>query len=177
MDIAEYPLLNDPDLMLTVLRTAAGRGATLDDCLAAVHAALAEAGEAPPVGVAAVRARLEQVRRHLAAAGLIRPATGEPFRITDRGRAMLASHPDGVDDTVLMQFPEFRALIRAAARPAGHDDPHRADYEDGYLACQAGLPLSANPHPPDRVEHLMWENGWCQARDDAEREEAASRRP
>jgi restriction system protein len=55
---------------------------------------------------------------YLAQAGLLeRPRRGAT-RITDRGRAVLAQHPDHLDNTVLAQFPEFEEFLNRAKSPS-----------------------------------------------------------
>lgn len=167
-DLDDRVLLHEPDLMLAILRVAAqGEGVgTLDDCVAHLRALLRQAQEPTPDDEAALRQRLEEARRRLEHARLIAPVNGERFRITRRGRSVLLEHPQGVDDTVLMQFPEFRAAIMPEdPRPAPPVTPP-ADYERGYAAHLAGLGLADNPHPADSAAHLEWQNGWSQARDD-----------
>src|SRR5919106_1627646 len=74
------------------------------------------------------------------------PAPGR-FRITARGRRVLADNPDGVDDTVLMQLPEFRsanghAPPEASSRTAPTTErAPTVDYHSGYEACLAGANL------------------------------------
>jgi len=169
MDPEERVLLHEPDLMLAILRVAAqGEGeGTLDACVAHLRALLRLAKEPAPEDEDALRARLEEARHRLEQARLIAPVNGERFRITPRGRSVLVENPRGVDDTVLMQFQEFRAAITPQERPAA-PSPAPADYERGYAANLAGQGLADNPHPADSAAHLEWENGWSQARDDAQ---------
>jgi hypothetical protein len=114
-----------------------------------------------------MRRRLATAQHFLLAARLLTPLDGERFHITERGRRVLADNPMGVDDTVLMQFPEFRALIRRPSEPGAHDDPRPREYEEGYEAYRDGEMPADNPYEFDRIEHLAWENGWFGARDDA----------
>ena len=90
-----------------------------------------------------------------------------------RGREVLHDNPDGVDDTVLMQLPEFRpinghsAIAPAVARaPAASQRAPDTGYQSGFEAFLAGISLADNPHPPDVRAYLDWENGWSQARDE-----------
>ena len=120
-----------------------------------------------------MRALLEAVQAKLRRAGLIEaPAPGR-FRITARGREVLDDNPDGVDDTVLMQLPEFRPVNgHSAIAPAGPRAPAAAqrapdtEYHSGFEAFLAGVGLADNPHPTDVRAYLDWENGWSQARDE-----------
>jgi hypothetical protein len=169
MDLAEYPLLNRPALMLTVLETARHGAATLGDCRRRLDAALAAARERrPPVEETAILAELDLVRRHLAAALLLEPVDAARFRLTERGAAALAAHRAGIDESVLMEFPEYRAFIARLAADPPEEDPRGRAYDEGWAAFQDGAPLQDNPFAPDAVDHLAWENGWLEARDEAD---------
>jgi restriction system protein len=170
MDLEERVLLHEPDLMLAILRVAAqGEGeGTLDACVAHLRALLRLAKEPAPEDEDALRVRLDEARQRLQQARLIAPVNGERFRITRRGRSVLVENPRGVDDTVLMQFQEFRAAISAEGEGPAAPSRAPADYERGYAAHLAGQGLADNPHPADSAAHLEWENGWSQARDDAQ---------
>ncbi len=166
MEFHDYPLLSYQDLMLTVLQTASQGRATLQGCLAQLRRTLAAAHEHPPVGAADMLQRLSAAKTYLTEAMLLTALDGDGFAITPRGRSVLAEHPMGVDDTVLMQFPEFRSFILRTSEPSTHDDPRDKEYEEGYAAYQDGNPPTENPYEFDRIEHLAWENGWFTARDD-----------
>lgn len=166
MEFHDYPLLSYQDLMLTVLKTAAQGRTTLHDCLAQLRRTLVAAHEHPPVTAADMLQRLSVVKTYLTEAMLLTLLEGDDFAITPRGRSVLAEHPMGVDDTVLMQFPEFRRFILRMSEPSTHDDPRDREYEEGYEAYGDGKSLTENPYEFDRIEHLAWENGWFTARDD-----------
>ncbi|UEM22180.1 hypothetical protein JL100_005365 [Skermanella mucosa] len=183
MELKEYPLLHQVDLMLALLKVAATGRATLDDALARLKGNLRSVGEALPVPDSEIREELARALDRLVQALLLEPVEADHFVITPRGMKTLAEHPGGVDDSVLMRFPEFRAFIdQESARPAGRkaifagrtDDPRIIEYDEGYVAFHDGQPLQANPYEADRVMHLAWENGWSQARDDALRGESWS---
>jgi hypothetical protein len=168
----DSPLLHEPDLMLAVLRVAAVKTGTLDDCIEHLQRLRQSAQIAEPLPEATVRAMLETAAAKLHRARLIEaPAPGR-FRITARGREVLDDNPDGVDDTVLMQLPEFRpvnghpALAGVARAPAVAQRSPDSDYQRGFEAFLAGVSLADNPHPPDVRAALDWENGWSQARDE-----------
>jgi ribosome modulation factor len=173
MELDDSPLLHEPDLMLAILRVGAAKSGTLDDCIDHLRLLRKSAQVEEPLPEAEVRARLRTALAKLHRARLIEaPAPGQ-FRITARGRQVLADNPDGVDDTVLMQLPEFRlanghASPEASSRsaPATGERAPTVDYHRGYEAYLAGARLADNPFPPDVRAHLDWENGWSQARDD-----------
>jgi hypothetical protein len=166
MEFEEYPLLSYSDLMLVVLKTAARGQANLRDCLSLLRQLLEVAHERPPVPEAEILRRLEAAKTYLLKALLLVPAGAAEFVITARGRQALTEHPMGVDDTVLMQFPEFREFIRRAGEPAARDDPRIGEFDEGYAAYQEGQMPADNPYEFDRIEHLAWENGWFSAYDD-----------
>lgn len=181
MDISEYPLLDEPSLMLDVLKTAAKGPATVDECLRRLEGILKLIGEPLPEDRAAVRQRLEAAVRYLYLAALIdREDNSERFVITPRGEETLRTHPDGVDLSVLAEFPDFRSYIRRSrestrTRDAGLPviEPTAA-YRDGYAAYGENRDISDNPHPLDTAAHLEWENGWSEAREEALRNERAA---
>ncbi len=182
-ELDDSPLLHEPDLMLAVLRVAAVKTGTLDDCIDHLRTLRRSAQIDEPMPEAEVRAMLEAVEAKLHRARLIEaPAPGR-FRITARGREVLDDNPDGVDDTVLMQLPEFRpvnghsAIAPAVPRaPAAAQRAPDTGYQSGFEAFLAGVSLADNPHPPDVRAYLDWENGWSQARDEQLRQPARPNR-
>jgi hypothetical protein len=125
-----------------------------------------------------VRAMLETAAAKLHRARLIEAPVPGRFCITARGREVLGDNPDGVDDSVLMQLPEFRpvnghsAIASAGARaPAAPQRLPDTEYQSGFEAFLAGGSLADNPHPPDVRAYLDWENGWSQARDERLRQQ------
>lgn len=167
MDPREYPLLHYADLMVALLRVAEERGeAAVGDAAVRLREDLARAGERPPVDEGELLARLGRARHNLFKAGALLPTHDQRFRITVRGRRVLAEHPEGIDDTVLMQFPEFRQYIRRlVGRPAA-DKPLSLAYDQGWAAYHGGVSHSDNPYRFDTGQHLAWENGWFEARDE-----------
>jgi len=165
MDIDEAPLLHEPDLMLAVLRVASGRAGSLDACIDHLRTLRDCAKVRHRVPEAEVRARLETVTAKLDRAGLIEVPSGRPFRITPRGRKLLADHPGGIDDSVLMQVDQLPAP--SDEEHPGVDAPSRSPADAGYEAFSEGRALADNPHPFDTRAHLDWQNGWSQGRDEA----------
>jgi ribosome modulation factor len=159
--------------MLAVLRVGAAQSGTLDDCVDHLRLLRQTAQIDEPIPEVEVRARLRTALAKLHRARLIEVLAPGRFHITARGRQILADNPDGVDDTVLMQLPEFRSVNGHAGPGASpRSAPVRAeraptvDYHRGYEACLAGANLADNPHPRDVRACLDWANGWSQARDD-----------
>ena len=168
MDFLEHPLLHVADLMQTLLRVSSDEDATLADCLEELKATLDRAGENPPVSDREIVEHLQDARRHLVKAGLLELVGSGRCRITERGRRVLADHPLGVDDSVLVQFPEFRRFIRRPRAAKDVEVPRLREYSRGYEAYRLGRSLDDNPYRFDNADHLAWENGWFEARDDDE---------
>jgi restriction system protein len=161
----EPALLHEPDLMLAVLRAARQGPAVLDDAMARLHGALAAAHEPPPGPGGDLRRRLERAALLLRGADAIAPAGDDRFRLTARGARLLADHPDGVDETVLLALPEFRAFLAALHPHRSKDDPHPRAFEAGMQAFADGRSIADNPHASDSADHLAWECGWSEARE------------
>lgn len=162
----EPVLLHEQDLMLALLHVAAERPSTVLAAAARLRGLRQIAGEADIVNDEVMH-RLGRAAAALRAAGALSRAEAGTLRISDRGRRLLAAHPEGVDETALMQFPEFRAFIAAAGPRGPRDDPRIPAYDTGQRAFAAGEPFTANPFALDSIDHLAWENGWSEARDQA----------
>ncbi len=139
MDFLDQPLLNTPSLTLSLLKVAAKREwATLEDGLAHLKGVFAQAHESPAVAVTEIVSHLQEVRRHLVAAGLLSMADDGRFTITERGRQVPAEHPMGVDDSVLTQFGEFREFIRRSSPHRVPENPELVTQEEGHGAFLDG---------------------------------------
>ena len=73
----------------------------------------------------------------------------------------------GAGATVSIEPEEFRAELACGCPQAGGE---REPYEEGFGAYASGAGLPDNPYPGDSCAHLHWENGWSQARDEAQRQ-------
>jgi ribosome modulation factor len=171
MTLDDRPLLNQPQLMNVVLKAAADGAASPADCLARLKAVFAAAHEAVAADDAELIDLLQGARTHLLAAGALEPAGEDRLRLTSRGRQLLAAHPAGIDDSVLMEFPEFRRFVRRAATPKGDRRVAAAalrekEYDEGHAAFRAGRTAAENPYDQDSAQFLAWENGWFEARDE-----------
>ena len=166
MSNEEPILLHEQDLMLALLHAGAEGPATIQGAVSRLRGLRASAGETDAVD-SEVMQRLRRAAMTLRAAGALARSDAGTLKITDRGRALLAAHPDGVDETVLMQFAEFRAFIAASGPRGPRDDPRTPAFDAGQRAFAAGEPLTANPFTFDSVDHLAWENGWSEARDES----------
>ncbi len=168
MDDDEPILLHEPDLMLALLRSASEGPAGIETALARLVQTRAVAGEPPPAVPDELRQRLRDAAELLVGAEALTLAGDDRFQLTGRGARLLADYPDGVDQSVLHAFPEFRAYVAARLRQAPPDDPRLQVYDAGMQAHGLGLGNDANPHALDSADHLAWECGWSEARDRAQ---------
>ena len=167
-DLDEFPLLNEPNVMLVALQVAAKGPAGPQDCLARLRQSLRLAGRDLPADTELLARRIELSYRQLGIARLVERDPEGRFTITARGWETLNAHPKGIDTSVLVKFPEFRAFIRRP-RNGGSGGAVREpmkEYNEGYIAGLAGGLLTNNPDSPDQIAHLEWENGWCEAADE-----------
>lgn len=169
-EFADNPLIHAlrPDnVMLAILRLLKIQGAAAEaSFVQRIEAKVKTAPEFVPVSPDEIRQRTAQACTQLAAARLIASDGEGRWTMTDRGRAVLADNPLGVDVSVLLTFPEYRAYIHSIdARKVPEDVRPRA-FEDGLAAFAEGRPITANPFEPDTSDHLSWECGWCEARDE-----------
>lgn len=162
----EFPLLNTPSLVLVLLRGAEDGTATVAGATAAVRALLARAGEAPPVADAEIAGRLATLVDFLASAKLLAVAPDGSFETTERGRAALRDHPQGLDVADLMAWPEFARHVRGLDARRTGTDTRAGGYDQGFDAYWSGLRPADNPFAPDSADHLAWENGWSEALDE-----------
>ncbi len=173
MERDDCVLLHEPDLMLAVLRVAAARAGTLDACIDHLRALRDRAEVEHRVPETDVRAALRAITAKLDRASLIEWPAASRFEITARGRQVLADHPSGVDDGVLMQLEAPRGPTGQRAMvlgpPATPPAPKVSAYDAGYEAYGEGRGLADNPQPSDARTHLDWQNGWSEARDQAAR--------
>jgi hypothetical protein len=172
MERDDLVLLHEPDLMLAVLRVAAARAGTLDACIEHLRELRDRAKVEHRVPEADVRAKLQAITAKLDRASLIDWPQASRFRITARGRQVLAEHSSGVDDSVLVRLnnasPGDGAQNEVAPLEAlGFEASQASAYDAGYQAFGEGLSFADNPHPRDARGHLDWQNGWSLARDDA----------
>lgn len=165
MEDDEPALLHEADLMLAILRAAHQAPAGLADAMVRLHANLAAAHEPLPEPEGDLRRRLERAALLLRGADVIAPAGDDRFRLTPRGARLLAEHPDGVDESVLWAFPEFRAFLTALNPNRSEDDPRLPAFQAGMQEFAEGRSIADNPHAFDSVDHLAWECGWSEARE------------
>jgi hypothetical protein len=168
VDTLAFILFAYPRLMRAVLDAAMHGTARVEDCLAGLPS-----GPAEEEGLTRAEAlqRLECALLHLEKAQLIARRDADCYEITPRGRVVLVDHPDRIEEWQLMQFPEFREFARAAGPPTCARG--ESAYERGIRAYWDGSPHNDNPFPFDTLQHLAWDEGWFDARD----EELAPNRP
>lgn len=64
--------------------------------------------------------RFHWAKTYMTKAGLLEPVRRGCFRITVRGRQLLATSPHRIDNTVLTQFPEFKSYLQRKAEMAAN---------------------------------------------------------
>ena len=111
-------LLHEPNLMRAILHTAHDRPAGHDDAMAELEVTLRAAHEPMPEDRAELAGRLNEAFDLLAAAAALAPAGDGRYRLTKRGAELLASHPQGIDQTILAAFPEFQRFLARRQQPA-----------------------------------------------------------
>lgn len=160
MELEETPLLHFPDLLLAVLRAGRDAPATVTDAARLLAEKRRQAHESASVDDTELTAHLDGARQHLAAASAIEMLDSLRFRTTPRGVALLRAHPDGVDDGVLMEYPEFRAWLTKLDHPAHPEDPRPREFMEGWAARLRGCAPEDNPFSADTAQHQAWAEGW-----------------
>jgi hypothetical protein len=176
MEFADYTLLNTPNLTVVLLRTAADGPATLDDAVARLRDCLRRAHEDPPFDDRALQKRLRAVGTYLADAGMLQFHSGDTLVITDRGLRAIEECPAGFDIADLVRDTEIRRRLRATRRREAPSDPRSDRYADGYNAWRSGRRITENPYCEDSIDHLAWEDGWCEGMDSQRERPADSSR-
>lgn len=121
-DIPDYQ-----SLMLPVLQVAAKGEVHIRDAVATLSDQLGLSPEAravpiPSGGQALIANRVHWAKTYLGKAGLLASPRRGTFVITDRGRAVLATNPDRIDNILLKSFAEFQEFQNRSPRgpsPAG----------------------------------------------------------
>jgi restriction system protein len=85
MELTDYPLLHEADLMLTLLKVAAQGPASVEDAIERLKQNLRTVGESPPVSDEEFQQHLSRVREHLVQAVLLAPLDDGRLTITPRG--------------------------------------------------------------------------------------------
>lgn len=148
MTLPDYQTLMAPFLReLADGQTHPVRG--ISDTLAAgLGLAANELAELLPSGKMTVwRSRVHWASQYLYQAGAIARQRRGVFTITDRGRRLLAEHPDRVGNDDLMQFEEFRDFKHRARSAQRTAEPIQADAE----------PALQWASPQDRLESAVSE--------------------
>jgi hypothetical protein len=167
----EPVLLHEQDLMLAMLQAAAAAPASLDDALSRLERFRRQANEPPVPDRDEIETRLRQVASALRSARALECSDDGTLRITESGRELLRRHPDGIDTSVLMELEPYRTAMELKAGPPDADlrssDPRPGAYDDGQRAFSCGRRFAQNPFASDSVDHLAWQNGWTEARDES----------
>jgi restriction system protein len=99
--------------MLPVLKAAAAGEIGIRDCVEQLSGEFGlsedERSELLPSGKQTTFAnRVHWARTYLAQAGLVQPTRRAHFKITERGREVLARGPERIDTSSCLDFPSFR---------------------------------------------------------------------
>ncbi len=129
----EMPIPDFQSLMLPVLKAAAQGEVKLSDVTAKVSLDFRltdeETEQLLPSGrLTTISNRTGWAKTYLAKAGLIETTRRGYFRVTDRGREVLAGNPALIDISFLSQFPEFQEFRKGehADEPAGSEQVRAA---------------------------------------------------
>jgi restriction system protein len=146
------PLPDYETLMLPVLRLFADGAVNVAACLPSLkdqfHITEDEAAELLPSGRTTVlQSRTHWARTYLAKAGLLESPKRNLHVITPRGRQVLASDPQKIDNAFLAQFDAFTDWIETSK--VGASDSH--DLAPGQMPADA-MPLDEKQTPEDAME-------------------------
>ena len=165
----DFPLLGTPSLTAVILQSGAAGEVTVEDCTDRLVALLGMAHERQPVPREEIRERFAGNIRQFEIAALLAPVATGVWRLSPRGEAAARRHPQGLDPSDLMQYPEYAAHVRTSAQSRAETDPRALGYDAGYSARRGGQPFTANPHTLNSADFLAWENGWMEALDEEQR--------
>lgn len=137
------------EFMLPLLKIAAdGREHTIDETIELVAATMKISEEdkrtlLPGRTQTRLYSRVTWALTYLTKSLLLEKPSRGRYRITGRGHEVLGKHPLRIDNTVLAQFPEFRAF--RARRPTDRSEPN--ERED-----TSSLALNASATPDEQLE-------------------------
>ena len=124
------PIPDYETLMLPVLALGASGEVKIGDAIDRISDQLGltpeeRAARIPSGSTSLIGNRVHWAKTYLKQAGLIEQPRRGWYRATQRGLELLAKHPDRIDNSVLIEFPEFREFRNRsrAARTEGDDGP------------------------------------------------------
>src|SRR4051812_39596563 len=126
------PVPDYQSLMVHVLSAAASGEVRIGDAVERLADQLGltteERGALLPSGKQTLFAnRVHWAKTYLSKAGLLEATRRGYFRITDRGRQVIASHPQRIDKIFLNQFAEFREFKEKSARGSDATEQRHVD--------------------------------------------------
>ena len=95
--------------------------------------------------------RVYWARFYLTHAALLERAGHGRYRITGRGRDVLAGNPDRIDEAYLRQFPEFQDFLRPARKERDQQPEHESTPESGGTDVPPEA-ISESDTPDDELE-------------------------
>lgn len=119
------PVPDYETLMLPVLKLGASREVKIGDAIERISDQLGLTEEErahliPSGSISLIGSRVHWAKTYLKQAGLIEQPRRAWYRATPRGLEVLARHPERIDNSVLMQFPEFLEFRRRSRREAAN---------------------------------------------------------
>src|SRR4051794_4896774 len=138
------PVPDYQSLMLHVLSVAAGGEVRIGDAVERLANQLGltaeERAELLPSGKQTLFAnRVHWAKTYLGKAGLVELTRRGYFRITDRGRQVMGSHPRRIDNAFLNQFAEFRKFTAGTAAAVPGRAPCRSGSAQARLSGDSAI--------------------------------------
>jgi restriction system protein len=167
MAVPDYQTLMLPLLRQTMKREETSIGAIIDDIVAEFGLSADDRAALTPAGGQSLLAnRLHWAKTYLQRAGALESTRHGYFRITDRGRKLVQTHTQRVDNSVLEKFPEFvewRTRSQVSTSTAAEERAEEASPEDqiaqGYKKIQDALAADLidriHSAPPPFFERLI----------------------
>lgn len=154
------PIPSYQELMLPVLRLAStadelwGRQA-VQDLADKLGLTADERAQLIPSGQEALFSnRFHWAKTYMTKAGLLEPVRRGYFRITDRGRQLLASSPERIDNTILARYPEFKSFV--TAKPAADSNGEtKADTSAASLDVEDKTPSERIRAAQEEIETAL----------------------
>jgi restriction system protein len=100
--------------------------------------------------------RVHWAKTYLGKAGLLEPVRRGHFKITERGRSVLASAPTRIDNDFLSQFPEFREFRTRDV------SEHKGEADEALEVARPSAAVKQTPDEIIRAAHAELDAGLAQ---------------
>lgn len=135
-------------LMVSVLKLGATQEVRIGEAIERISDQLGLTAEEraqliPSGSISVIGSRVHWAKTFLKAAGLVDQPRRAWYKATPRGLDVLAKHPDRIDNSILMQFAEFREF-RSSGRRTSSENGSVGTADQGLEQAPSGVPL-ANP--------------------------------